>query len=108
MEKQHLHRIFALLFAVVVLFPTTIQAIHALEKHEHTVCTAKDIKHIHQQNDDCSVYHAQIHTTAFDFTKDFTILDLKIQRQVLASYVQKDYSLSLFSKSSRAPPIIIV
>ncbi len=107
MKKRNVHKILAFLFALVVLFPITIQAVHALENHEHTICTAKDVKHIHQLNIDCSVYHAQMPTTVFDFPQEFRTLDLKIKRQVLVLYRQKYYSLALYSKPSRGPPIII-
>jgi len=104
-EKQNRHRIFALLFALVVLFPSTIQVIHALENHEHVVCTAKDIKHIHEQNDDCSIYHTII-------DNNFILLHHYNDEIAIKTYFERFNTTTQINslgflklKSSRGPPI---
>ncbi len=105
MEKQHLHRVFAILFAFVILFPTTIQAIHALENHEHVICTAKDIKHIHEQNDDCGIYHTQIENNdlLLDNTTDCLISNVHYEYSKTKPQINSLGFIKL--KSSRGPPM---
>jgi len=81
-----------------------IQATHALEKHEHKVCNAKDVKHIHQEEVDCSVFHTTIDNNALLLSD--TINSLKKENYFECfSITQQLNSFDLFTlKSPRAPP----
>jgi hypothetical protein len=107
-KKHYLHRVLAFLYAAIVFLPISIQAVHAFENHEHTICTAKDIKHIHELDAECGLNHAQINTGAFDFPKSFVALSVNPPTPVFIPYLQIHSSPKLYSKSSRAPPVIIV
>ncbi len=105
LENQNRHRVFAILFALIVLFPSTVQVLHALENHEHVTCTAKNVKHIHQQNDDCSIFHTTVNNGALliDNFEEAIVVPIYFERIITTTQVN---SLGFFKlKSSRAPPI---
>ena len=60
MKNKILHNAAAIFLALIVILPFVIQTIHALQDHEHKVCTAKEVKHFHDQDTNCSVYHFTI------------------------------------------------
>ena len=103
-----LHRCFALLLLFVIVIPITIQAVHALEKHEHTVCNAVDVKHIHSQDIDCDFFHFQIQQDTVALASNFENSTIQHATEILDNYLPSDYQLHLTSKSSRAPPYFIV
>jgi hypothetical protein len=88
--------------------PITVQTVHALEKHEHTVCTATDIKHIHNQDIDCSIFHFQLQQDTFDFSTNYTFVNFQVITQKVDTYTPSSYHTYLISKSSRGPPHFIV
>ena len=108
MKTHYRHRIFALLLLLVIVVPITIQTVHAFEKHEHTVCSAKDIKHIHNQDIDCSVFHFQLQQDIFEFSTDYEFVNFQSVTQSFDNYTPLEYHTYLISKSSRAPPYFIV
>lgn len=107
MKNNYLHRIFAFLVALIVLFPFTVEALHALENHEHEICTAKNVKHIHQQDVDCSVCHLQNQQNSFNFSSTFDLYNPKILITAFDTYQQANSTLNTSLKSSRAPPYFI-
>jgi len=85
--------------------PISISFAHSFEKHEHTICTAKNVKHFHKVEKDCSNLHYIVHSVSF-ITKGFKILILpKIISKVIFSF-SFDYVVSIPFKSSRAPPVL--
>jgi len=108
LKKNYLHRIFAFTLVLIVLFPFTVQAIHAIDNHEHQVCTAKDVKHIHQQEVDCSIFHQQIDNNSFDLSTNFEAFDPQISHHDFDVYKDTNYVCNNYTKSSRAPPYFII
>ena len=108
MKNNSLHRIFAFTLVLIVLFPFTVQAIHALDDHEHQICTAKDVKHIHQQELDCSIFHQQIDTNSFDLFTDIEEYNPQLIVHDFDVQERTKYKVNNFSKSSRAPPYFII
>jgi len=108
LKKNYLNKIFPLIFVLIVLFPFTIQAVHAINNHEHKICSAKDVKHIHQQDLDCSIFHQQIDNNSFDLSSDFEEFYALLIDRNFDDYKQSNYSLNDSTKSSRAPPYFII
>lgn len=108
MNRLLRHRIFAILLLLAVLTPYAVQASHTLENHEHEVCTAKDVKHFHAQEFDCSIFHTPIenHSNGVDLT--FEVLTNKKFDHYFKTNVQPTSLGFLSLKSSRAPPSFIV
>jgi hypothetical protein len=107
-KTRHTHRIFALLLLLIIIVPSIIQTVHAFENHEHTVCTATDVKHIHSQDIDCSVFHFQIQQYSFDFSTNYEFVNFLVTIQKFNNYTPSEYHTYLISKSSRGPPYFIV
>ena len=108
MKKNYLHRIFAFTLVLIVLFPFTVQAVHAIDYHEHKICTAKDVKHIHQQDIDCSIFHQQIDNNSFDLSTDFEEYYPQLIDCNCDVYKQPVYTGNNDTNSSRAPPYFII
>jgi hypothetical protein len=108
LKKNYLHRIFALTLVLIVLFPFTIQAVHAIENHEHQICTAKDVKHIHQQDIDCSIFHQQIDNNSFDLSTNFEAYYPQLIACEFDAYKEPYYTGNTNTKSSRGPPCFII
>ena len=101
------HRILAVLLILVVLFPFALQASHALDSHEHVVCTAKDVKHFHDLEFDCSIFHTPVENQSDFFGLEYVIL---INKKFNQFFIPTEQGLSLGHislKSSRAPPYFI-
>ena len=108
MINKALHNIYALLLTVIVILPFAIQTVHVLKDHEHKVCTAKEVKHFHDQGADCSFYHLTIEQNSIDLSINY---DLEINNVINLNptfYYFKNYQNQNQFKSSRAPPGIIV
>lgn len=108
MKQNSLHRIYGFVLVLLVLFPFTVQAAHAIQNHQHEICTVKDVKHIHKANLDCSIYHTQVQQPTFDFSANFSIDILAISVYDFSYYQLPDYSTEKSLKSSRGPPCSIV
>ena len=90
----------------MVLVPYAVQASHALDNHEHVVCTAKDVKHFHAEELDCNLCcrSVELNTLLFNYP-DNSIDPIKYLNSF--NTISQLSSLELFTlKSPRAPPII--
>ena len=108
MNRPLKHRIFAALLIFVVLFPFAVQASHAIDSHEHVVCTAKDVKHFHEQDFDCSIFHTPVENQSTDLGFEYKVLaSKKFTRDFIRDVQVTSLGFSSLS-SSRAPPTFIV
>ncbi len=108
MKNKILHNVVAIFLALIVILPFAIQTVHVLQDHEHKVCTAKEVKHFHDQGVDCSFYHLTIEQNSIDLVINY---DLEINNAINLNptfYCVKDYQIQNQLKSSRAPPYFIV
>ena len=104
MKQTVKNKVLALLFVLAVLTPLLVQASHALERHEHVVCTAKDVKHFHADELDCLLCCTPIELNSFITFDSLTISKAPEINNELISFSQLT-SLEFHSfKSSRAPP----
>lgn len=108
MINKTLHNIYAVLLIAIVILPFAIQTVHALQDHEHLVCIAKEVKHFHNQDTNCSVYHFTIEQNSIDFGSNYD-LEINIVFNINpAFYCLKDHQDHYQFKSSRAPPYFTV
>lgn len=108
MKNKILHNTIAFFLVVIVILPFAIQTVHALHNHEHLVCIAKEVKHFHNQDTNCSIYHFTIEQNSIDFVPYY---DLEINTVINLNstfYYFKNYQNQNQFKSSRAPPGFIV
>ena len=85
-----------------------MQLVHAIKNHEHKVCTAADVQHIHEKEIDCTTCHLQLKITTVFYPNQS-----EIQQHTLYSFTILETSslvkeLHFTKKSSRAPPSRIV
>jgi len=107
-EKKILYRAFSILLSLSIILPFAVQTLHVLEGHEHTVCTAKNEHHFHQQKVDCGIYHQNIEHNYFDFSSEFNLKSPPFFKKNYTFFYQHKHPLSLQLKASRAPPVFIV
>ena len=91
-----------------MLLPFAVQFIHSFEKHEHSVCYAQNIIHFDTHEIDCSVFHFKINTNIFTFESKITLSENDFDFENNYSEIQKLKAVKLYSKSSRAPPFLLV
>ena len=103
-----LHKVIAVFLALIVIFPFAIQTVHALQDHEHLVCNAKDVKHFHDQDTNCSVYHFTIEQNSTDLVSNYKLEINNVFNISPTFYYFKNYQNQHQYKSSRAPPGFIV
>ena len=108
MKNKILHSVFSIFVSIVIILPFAIQTLHALEGHEHRVCNAKDVKHFHQQEVNCSIYHQIIEQNSIDFLTEFNLEIPLFFSDNPVSFYQSLHGIDLQLKPSRAPPYFIV
>ena len=74
MKAKHIRKHSVLLLTCLLLIPTSIQLIHAIQQHEQTICSSDVIYHFHQQDIECELCHLQVKTFAL-LTKEIFSLN---------------------------------
>ncbi len=91
---------------ILVFTPITIQFAHALEEeHHHQVCDAKEVKHFHAEEQDCSVFHMISDFASLDEIPVFEIIPFSEFQTTFYTTYKKATSPFIFFGNSRAPPI---
>ena len=93
---------------MLLLTPSILQLVHTLENHKHTVCTSKNVKHIHKKNIDCSLLHRQLQTLSIDFPSNFDVIPQQFYTTVFVKKPQVKAVEVITKKTSRGPPFFIV
>jgi hypothetical protein len=93
---------------VALLLPFAVQFIHSFEKHEHSVCNAQNIIHFDSHEIDCSVFHFKINTNTIDFENKITFTENDFKFQKIHSQIEEFKAVTLYFKSSRAPPFLLI
>ncbi len=106
--KLHIHQFISIVLITIVLLPFAIQFSHAFEKHEHSVCNAQNVVHLHQHKTDCSICHYQINFNTIDFSTNFILASAIIIVEKNYTTEDQNSSIKLHYKSSRAPPILLL
>lgn len=107
MKQNWIHKIITIVFITIILFPIIVQASHALEKHEHSICTAKNEKHYHQDEVDCVICKFQSTSKTFHFINEVTLQDANITLELPKNIYIFKYSSTTLYKPSRAPPTLV-
>ncbi|WP_196888037.1 hypothetical protein [Aureivirga sp. CE67] len=107
--KSNLFNILGSIFMVaLVLLPISTQLVHALEEeHHHEICDAKEVKHIHADEQECAICHMTIDFASFDETPTFEIIPFsEFQTTFYTTYKKASSPFTTF-RSTRAPPALI-
>tara|TARA_R110001592_G_scaffold216203_2_gene469782 strand:+ start:104 stop:418 length:315 start_codon:yes stop_codon:yes gene_type:complete len=103
-----LKKIVSVFFLFVLIAPLSIQILHVLENHEHTVCTSKVEKHVHKQSFDCKELHKHLTFFTFDFTSNLDVIPAHFYASIFIIKPQIDKEIYQSIKSTRGPPIFTV
>jgi hypothetical protein len=102
--KKHI----VLSFLLLLFVPTAIESIHAFEIHEHSGCTSKTEKHIHEQTIDCSAFHLQLSPLTYAFVYTKTVI---LKEFYTSKFINDKPTFTIVYKSKksvRGPPCFIV
>lgn len=90
------------------MLPTSIQILHELENHEHSVCKAIGEYHIHKQEVDCDEFHKLLTPFSFDFPSNYDVIPQHFYTTTFIDKPQHIQGVYHSKKSSRAPPYFTV
>ena len=82
-----------------------MQLVHVFENHEHTVCTSKEVKHIHAQELDCDIFHRPYQDLSIVIPSNLE----EIRIHYYTTYTEapkKVPSVFHLNRKSRGPPIV--
>lgn len=105
MKRKRLHKIYALLLVLVLLFPIGVNFGHSFAEHDDFRCHAESIKHLHQHKDSCAVFHyiqnynTPLVSNIFTF-KTYNVFDNQFIFKPL-----KHFKTACIENALRAPPI---
>jgi hypothetical protein len=86
------------------MIPTSIEILHDLENHEHTICTSANEHHIHKQSLDCEGFHKQITLFSFDFTSNLDVIPTHFYASIFIEKSQIFKEIYQSTKTTRGPP----
>ena len=84
-----------------------VQLAHALDNHEHVVCTSTDQQHIHERALDCDLLHRQFQNPTIEFPTDFGVIPEKYYTFLYLETPQKKEIQFHSKKSTRGPPFLL-
>ena len=86
------------------MIPTSIQIMHELENHEHTVCNSINVQHIHELDNDCDEFHKQLTTYSMNFASNYDVIPEHFYATNFIDKPQLINEVYQTKKSSRGPP----
>lgn len=103
-EIQIGKNIVALLLAVALMVPSTIQFFHMFEGHEHITCTEK-VTHIHKSVTKCEVCNFHLASIDYQVVEYPDLLVPRIFEKVDETFTSSQFhSLYITNTQLRAPP----
>ncbi len=90
------------------MIPTSIEILHDLENHEHTVCTSSTENHIHKQDIDCDEFHKQLTAYSVDFSSNYDVIPQHYYTTYFNDESQTFNEIYHSIKTTRGPPFITV
>ncbi|MEO9569983.1 MAG: hypothetical protein ABJH82_07895 [Polaribacter sp.] len=89
------------------MIPTSIEILHVLENHEHSVCTSINEHHIHKQHLDCADLHKHLTFFSMDFTSNFDVIPTHFYATNFIDKTQFLKEVYHYKKHSRGPPVFV-
>lgn len=90
------------------MIPTSIEIIHVLENHEHTVCTSVSEQHLHEQSINCDEFHKQLTIFSMDFTSNLDVIPKHYYTTFFVDESQTFKEIYQSIKTTRGPPYFTV
>ena len=86
------------------MIPISIEALHVLENHEHTIGTSIGEHHIHKESLNCDEFHKQLTVFSMDFTSNYDVIPKHFYTSICIDKPQTIKEVYQSKKSSRGPP----
>lgn len=86
------------------MIPTSIEILHDLDNHVHTVCTSSAENHIHKQDIDCNEFHKQITFFSVDFLSNDDVIPQHFYSTIFTDTSQTYKEIYQSVKTTRGPP----
>ncbi|WP_158837955.1 hypothetical protein [Polaribacter sp. L3A8] len=97
-------KLLSVFFLLLLMLPTSIEIIHNLENHEHTVCTSVTEHHIHEQHFSCAEFHKHLTVFSMDFTSNLDVIPTHFYTSIFIDKPQRIKEVCQSIKTSRGPP----
>lgn len=88
---------------LLLVLPSSIELVHAFEKHEQIICSLQEENHLHQIDYNCELCHLQIKTFATIPNELFSFIEEKINFKNTKNY-QYLFNHTELSFPLRGPP----
>lgn len=85
-----------------------MQLVHAFENHEHTICTSKEVTHIHAKEIDCDVFHRAYQNLSLNTPSGLEVIPAHFYADIFLELPQLKEKIYYSKKKSRGPPYFIV
>ncbi|QNM86165.1 hypothetical protein H9W90_03335 [Polaribacter pectinis] len=86
------------------MIPTSIQVMHELENHEHTICTSVGDQHIHAQDLDCDEIHKQLNVFSTNIASNYDVIPTHFYTSIFIDKPQVSKEIYQSIKTTRGPP----
>jgi hypothetical protein len=90
------------------MLPLSIQILHALENHDHVICTSLTEQHLHQENADCDDLHKQLSIFTLEFTSHLDVIPSHFYGTTFIDKPQITTKVYYSKRTSRGPPNFII
>jgi len=90
------------------MIPASMQMLHALENHDHVICTSVSEQHLHQENADCDDLHKQLTVFSVKITSHLDVIPSHFYSTTFINKAQRPEKVYYSKKTSRGPPIFII
>jgi hypothetical protein len=90
------------------MIPTSIEILHDLEGHEHTVCTSENEQHIHKDSLDCDEFHKQLTFFSYTFTSNLDVIPTHFYTTIFIDKPQSTKEFYQSIKTTRGPPYFTI
>ncbi len=91
-------------FIFLLMLPSSIEIMHGLENHEHTICTSIGEHHIHEQAVDCDEFHKQLTIFSIDFASNYDVIPTHYYTSIFIDKPQAFAAFYQSTKTTRGPP----
>ncbi len=90
------------------MLPASIEILHDLENHEHTVCTSFGEQHIHKKDINCDEFHKQLTVFSQEIGSSYDVIPQHFYKTSFVDKPQKSLDVYQLKQPPRGPPFFTV
>ncbi|NNK88673.1 MAG: hypothetical protein HKO90_10350 [Flavobacteriaceae bacterium] len=104
-KYSDLLRAVSFILILALALPSLVKSVHALEGHEHEVCTSVASKHFHEAEWDCEYQKYNLSSQLLFKSPNIDFIPAVVCNESLITYSESFVDLRLNSQSLRGPPL---